>query len=98
MTWDKEAIYAQARAVASEFYQKGLQVINGPTSQPLGRTPWGGRLGETFGPDPYMNGIVFGLSVKGYTDVGVIAGGKVCCIAYSLTSKADRLELALPTQ
>lgn len=91
MTWDKKAIYEQARAVASEFYQKGVQVINGPTSQPLGRTPWGGRLGETFGPDPYMNGIVFGLSVKGYSDVGVIAGGKVCCLSYSFGLTADRM-------
>lgn len=76
MTWDKDAIYAQAKAVADEFYGRGYQVVNGPTSEPLGRTPWGGRLGEAFGPDAYQNGIVFGLSVKAYTDAGIIAGGK----------------------
>lgn len=76
MTWDKYAIYEQAKAVATEFYGRGYQVVNGPTSEPLGRTPWGGRLGEAFGPDAYQNGIVFGLSVKAYTDVGIIAGGK----------------------
>ncbi|PSK43996.1 Beta-glucosidase 1 [Elsinoe australis] len=76
MTWDKDAIYTQSRAVADEYYGEGFQVINGPTSEPLGRTPWGGRLGEAFTPDPYLNGIVFGRSVKGYTDAGVIAGGK----------------------
>lgn len=76
MTWDRQAVYDQARAVASEFYYKGFQVVNGPTSEPLGRTPWGGRLGEAFSPDPYLNGIVFGLSVKAYTDLGIIAGGK----------------------
>ncbi|KAL5356299.1 putative beta-glucosidase D [Aspergillus floccosus] len=76
MTWDKEAMYAQAKAVATEFYGKGIQVVDGPTSQPLGRTPWGGRLVETFGPDPYLNGIATGLGVKAYKDAGVIAGAK----------------------
>lgn len=77
MTWDKNAMYKQAQAVATEAYRKGIQVINGPTSQPVGRTPWGGRLVETFGPDPYLNGIATGLSVAAYNDVGVIAGAKV---------------------
>ncbi|PYH91132.1 putative beta-glucosidase D [Aspergillus ellipticus CBS 707.79] len=76
MTWDRDAIYQQARAVGSGFYKKGIQVLNGPTSQPLGRTPWGGRLVEAFGPDPYLNGLATGLTVKGYAENGVIAGGK----------------------
>ncbi|KAL4898352.1 putative beta-glucosidase D [Aspergillus ambiguus] len=76
MTWDKEAMYSQAKAVATEFYEKGIQVVDGPTSQPLGRTPWGGRLVETLGSDPYLNGIVAGLEVKAYKDAGVIAGAK----------------------
>lgn len=73
MTWDREAMYAQARAVATEFYLKGIQVVDGPTTQPLGRTVWGGRLVETFGPDPYLNGIAAGLSAKAYVDTGVVA-------------------------
>lgn len=77
MTWDKDAMYKQARAVAVEAYLKGVQVVNGPTSQPMGRTPWGGRLVETFGPDPYLNGIATGLGVEAYNDVGIIAGAKV---------------------
>ncbi|KAJ5098692.1 hypothetical protein N7532_005693 [Penicillium argentinense] len=76
MTWDKDAIYAQAKAVATEFYLKGIQVVDGPTSQPLGRTPWGGRSVETFGSDPYLNGIATGLSAKAYKDTGVIGGAK----------------------
>lgn len=77
MTWDKDAIYAQAQAVATEFYLKGIQVLDGPTSQPLGRTVWGGRLVETYGSDPYLNGIATGLSAKAYKDTGVIPGTKV---------------------
>ncbi|KAL3481326.1 glycoside hydrolase superfamily [Aspergillus californicus] len=77
MTWDRDAIYAQAHAVGLEFYNKGIQVVAGPTSQPLGRTPWGGRNVEGFGPDPYLNGLATGLTAKGYVDAGVIPGGKV---------------------
>lgn len=77
MTWDRDAIYDQAKAVGSEFYNKGVQVVAGPTSQPLGRTPWGGRNVEGFGPDPYLNGLATGLTTKGYVDAGVIPGAKV---------------------
>lgn len=77
MTWDKDAIYAQSKAISTEHYLKGVQVVNGPTSQPLGRVVWSGRLGETYSPDPYLNGIAFGLSVRAYVDSGVVPGGKV---------------------
>ncbi|XRM37901.1 hypothetical protein ABZX51_001348 [Aspergillus tubingensis] len=83
MTWDRDAIYAQGKAVGSEFYNKGIQVVAGPTSQPLGRTPWGGRNVEGFGPDPYLNGLATGLTTKAYIDAGVIPGAKVssrCCL------------------
>lgn len=90
MTWDKEAFYAQAKAVATEFYLKGIQVVNGPTSQPWGRTAWGGRLVETFGSDPYLNGIATGLSSKAHKDGGVIAGAKACP-ARAFETKPPRL-------
>jgi beta-glucosidase len=77
MTWDKDAMYAQAKAVGTEFYLMGMQIIDGPTSQPMGRTAWDGRLGETFGADSWLNGVAMGLAVQGTTDAGVIAGGKV---------------------
>ncbi|KAL3465418.1 glycoside hydrolase family 3 protein [Aspergillus heterothallicus] len=76
MTWDRDAIYAQAKAVGDEFYGKGVQVVAGPTSQPLGRTPWGGRNVEGFGPDPYLNGIATGLETRAYVDAGIIPGAK----------------------
>ncbi|PWY71349.1 glycoside hydrolase [Aspergillus eucalypticola CBS 122712] len=76
MTWDKDAVTAQARAVAREFYQKGVQVVCGPTSQPLGRTAWGGRAGETFGPDPFLYGIVTAETVKAHAKEGVVSQAK----------------------
>ena len=75
-TWDKDMLYAQAAALSAEMYGKGFQWVNGPTSQPLGRTPWCGRLVETFAQDTCMNGIAFGLGVAAYVETGVIAGGK----------------------
>lgn len=36
-TWDKTMMTTQFKAVASEFYGKGFQVTNAPTSHPLGR-------------------------------------------------------------
>jgi beta-glucosidase len=77
MTWDKDAIYKQGKAVATEFYQKGLQLLAGPVSNPMGRSAWGGRNGESFGPDSYFNGILGGISARAYQAGGVIAGGKV---------------------
>lgn len=53
MTWDKDIMYSQFSGVALEFYQKGFQVNNGPTSQPLGRTPWGGKIIPVLVPSCY---------------------------------------------
>jgi beta-glucosidase len=41
-----------------------------------GRTPWGGRLVEAFTPDPYLNGISFGIGARAFADAGILAGGK----------------------
>ncbi|RDW91027.1 beta-glucosidase D [Coleophoma crateriformis] len=75
-TWDRELMTAQFRAVAAEFYGKGIQVTSGPTSQPMGRTPYSGRLDETLGADSYLNGIAFGIGSKAFADVGIVPGGK----------------------
>lgn len=76
MTWDKTLIWNQFKADASEFYWKGFQVANAPTTGPLGRTPWGGRIVEGLSQDSYLNGIAFGIGAKAFTETGVISGGK----------------------
>ncbi|KAH8878932.1 beta-glucosidase D [Thozetella sp. PMI_491] len=76
MTFDREAIYQQARSVGVEYYTRGYNVVDGPTSSPMGRTPWSGRLPEGMGFDPYLNGIVFGTLTKAQLDVGVLSSGK----------------------
>ncbi|OJD29404.1 beta-glucosidase d [Diplodia corticola] len=76
MTWDKELVYNQSYGLGSEMWNKGINLANAPTAQPLGRSPWGGRNGETYGPDAYLNGIMFGQATKGISDAGVIPAGK----------------------
>ncbi|KAH9898820.1 glycoside hydrolase superfamily [Xylariomycetidae sp. FL2044] len=76
MSWDKQAIYDQARAIGTEFKIRGYHVCDGPTSSPVGRTPWSGRLAESYAADSYLNGIAFGLQAEAELDAGVIPGGK----------------------
>ncbi|RDW75868.1 hypothetical protein BP5796_06689 [Coleophoma crateriformis] len=76
-TWDRDLIYTQMKAVGDEYFGKGYQLINGPTSGPLGRIAWGGRLAEGLGSDPYLNGIVTGRAVSGLSDAGIIVQAKV---------------------
>lgn len=94
MTWDRDAFYSQSKAISTEHYLKGVDVVNGPTSQPLGRVVWSGRLGETYSPDPYLNGVAFGLSAQAYVDTGVIPGGKV----FSPTAISFQTSLFTPVQ
>lgn len=61
MTWNKGAIYAQAKAVATEFYLKDIQVVDGPNipasgphcvAWPTGRDFW-----TRYIPERRCNGI-----------------------------------------
>lgn len=70
-SWDTTIMWNQFKGVAAEFYNKGIQVTNASRSQPLGRTPWGGRLVETMGQDSYLNGIMFGLGIKTFSETGM---------------------------
>lgn len=76
MTWDKDLVYAQSVGLGSEMRAKGIQISNAPTAQPLGRSPYGGRNGETYGPDSYLNGIMFGSASSGIGAAGVLPAGK----------------------
>lgn len=76
MTWDKDLVHQQALALGSEMKAKGINIANAPTTQPLGRCADGGRNGETYGPDSYLNGLMTGQAAKGLSDGGVVPGGK----------------------
>ncbi|CAG8971052.1 hypothetical protein HYALB_00005290 [Hymenoscyphus albidus] len=89
-TWDKAAIYEQFKAIGDEFYGKGFQVANGPSTQPFGRTPYSGRLAEGLGQDAYLNGVATGLGTKAFVDAGVISGGKHFLLNEQETNRALR--------
>ncbi|KAF2129979.1 glycoside hydrolase family 3 protein [Dothidotthia symphoricarpi CBS 119687] len=76
MTWDKDAITGQGKALGAEFKGKGVNVAFAPTVQPLGRSAWAGRTGETYGPDSFLAGIMSGAMAKGMAMSGVTPSAK----------------------
>ncbi|KAF7531021.1 hypothetical protein G7054_g9262 [Neopestalotiopsis clavispora] len=76
MTWDKDAIRGQGSALGVEYRGKGINLAYAPTLQPLGRSAWGGRTRETYGPDSYLAGAMAGQFVKGMADSGVVTSAK----------------------
>ncbi|KAL6915451.1 hypothetical protein FSST1_006946 [Fusarium sambucinum] len=76
MSWNRDLIQRQFKAVGQEFYDMGYNLIDGPEPGPLGRTPFGGRTPETFSADPYLSGVAMGEAIAGMNSAGVIAGGR----------------------
>ncbi|KAJ0335961.1 hypothetical protein COL922a_008572 [Colletotrichum nupharicola] len=76
LSWNRELIEQQFRAIGDEFYGMGYNLINGPEPGPLGRVPYGGRTPESFAADPYLAGIAMGKAISGMNSAGVIAGGR----------------------
>ncbi|KAH8655448.1 glycoside hydrolase family 3 protein [Xylariales sp. PMI_506] len=76
MSWNKTLFYEQYKAMAKEFYDLGVNLVNGPVLGPLGRNPYNGRYPETISPEPYLTGIVEAIAVTGYTASGVVTSGR----------------------
>lgn len=52
MTWNRELIAAQFKALGDEYFASGYSFVDGgPVLGPLGRVPEGGRQNEAFSPD-----------------------------------------------
>lgn len=64
MTWNQSAIEGQGNALGAEYKGKGINLAYAPTLEPLGRSAWCGRTGETYGPDSYFAGKMGGRFVK----------------------------------
>jgi beta-glucosidase len=63
MSWDKDHILDHGDAVGAELRGKGINVAYAPTVEPLGQSAYGGRQGEGYGPDSFLNGYVSVLSM-----------------------------------
>lgn len=88
-TWNKDLVKSQFHAVGQEFRGKGYNLINGPTTNPQGRTPWSGRLVETLGQDSYLACINFGLAVEGLRAAGIIPCGKHFLLNEQETNRSE---------
>lgn len=71
-TWDSEKVQAAGRATAEEVSATGVHWTFSPVLCIARDTRWG-RVGETFGEDPYLIGEMASSIVKGYQD-GAKAG------------------------
>lgn len=47
-SWDLNLVSREYSAMAAEFRDKGYSMLLGPISGPLGRSPFSGRLYESF--------------------------------------------------
>ncbi|RDA86556.1 hypothetical protein CP532_1926 [Ophiocordyceps camponoti-leonardi (nom. inval.)] len=75
-SWDRALTYRRALFMGREFRGKGVNVVLGPNAGPLGRTPLGGRLWESFSVDPYLSGQLISETITGFRRAGVIASLK----------------------
>ncbi|KAH7329421.1 beta-glucosidase family 3 protein [Stachybotrys elegans] len=75
-TWSRHLWNDRGRLMGTEAKGKGIDVLLGPASGPIGRAPTGGRNWEGFSVDPYMAGIAMAETIKGIQDAGVIATAK----------------------
>ena len=64
-TWDSEKVQAAGRATAEEVSTTGVHWTFSPVLCIARDTRWG-RVGETFGEDPYLIGEMASSIVKGY--------------------------------
>ncbi|KAJ6039065.1 glycosyl hydrolase family 3 N terminal domain-containing protein [Penicillium canescens] len=62
-SWNQLLTYDRAMEMGREFKRKGVNVALGPVVGPLGRI---GRNWEGFGNDPYLSGVLAGVTVLDY--------------------------------
>ncbi|KUI52918.1 putative beta-glucosidase M [Cytospora mali] len=65
-SWNKTLTLERASCMGAEFKKKGVNVALGPVAGgPLGKIATGGRNFEGFSNDPYLSGVLSGLTVEG---------------------------------
>lgn len=75
-TWSRHLWKDRGHNMGTEHKGKGVDVLLGPCSGPIGRAPTGGRNWEGFSVDPYMAGIAMADTIVGIQEAGVIATAK----------------------
>lgn len=72
-TFNKGLMYLRGKAMGKEHKKKGVHIALGPVIGPMGLKAAAGRNWESFGADPYLQGIGGAATVEGLQDEGVVA-------------------------
>ncbi|KIO17331.1 glycoside hydrolase family 3 protein [Tulasnella calospora MUT 4182] len=83
-TFDRHLMRRRGEAMGKEFRGKGVHIALGPAMN-LARAPEGGRLWESFGGDPYLQGEAAYETIRGIQDEGVQA-----CAKHYLNNEQER--------
>jgi beta-glucosidase len=75
-TWDTDLMNAYGSVLGEEEWGKGTNVFLGPTID-IVRVPEWGRAFETYGEDPYLNGQMAAVEIKGVQSEGPIANANM---------------------
>ncbi|KAI0126114.1 glycosyl hydrolase family 3 N terminal domain-containing protein [Xylariales sp. AK1849] len=75
-SWSKDLARRRAEALGHEAKIKGVNVLLGPCTGPLGRVVEGGRNWESFSVDPYLAGKLVYETVSGIQSANVITSTK----------------------
>ncbi|KAG8876786.1 hypothetical protein FRB97_003937, partial [Tulasnella sp. 331] len=83
-TFDRKLMRLRGEAMGKEFRGKGVNVALGPVMN-MARTPEGGRLWESFGGDPYLQG-----EAAYETIVGIQKQGVQACAKHFINNEQER--------
>lgn len=65
-------MYILRPPILIQFYGKGVHAQLGPDVEVM-RSPYAGRIFESFGEDPYLNGVAGAETVLGIQSAGVVS-------------------------
>lgn len=72
-TFNRNLMKLKGKALGREFREKNVHIALAPTIGPIGSKAQGGRNWESFGADPYLQGVAGAQQIEGIQDEGVVA-------------------------
>jgi beta-glucosidase len=89
-SWDTALVERVYRYIAGQAYSRGTRMVLSPVID-VTRDPRWGRTGETFGEDPYLNGMIGSAVVAGYqgSHNGMVAHGFVAATLKHFTGHGE---------
>lgn len=72
-TFNRDLMFLKGKALGKEFKHKNVHIALAPTIGPIGLKAQGGRNWESFGTDPYLQGVAGAQQIKGIQEEGVVA-------------------------